>query len=102
MKVKKTIVLLPGDGIGPEVTRAAATVLRECAPEGGCGFSWRCRGGEVGCAAGGEAAGKWAAWFAQGHGAVCECASGEGAGAVAWDFSFEAGAFGRFGYRDCP
>jgi 3-isopropylmalate dehydrogenase len=33
MKVKKTIVLLPGDGIGPEVTRAAATVLRECAQE---------------------------------------------------------------------
>jgi 3-isopropylmalate dehydrogenase len=33
MKMKKTIVLLPGDGIGPEVTRAAATVLRECAHE---------------------------------------------------------------------
>jgi 3-isopropylmalate dehydrogenase len=33
MKVKKTVVLLPGDGIGPEVTRAAATVLRECAHE---------------------------------------------------------------------
>jgi 3-isopropylmalate dehydrogenase len=33
MKVKKTIMLLPGDGIGPEVTRAAATVLRECAQE---------------------------------------------------------------------
>src|SRR3984957_6525149 len=33
MQVKKTIVLLPGDGIGPEVTRAAATVLRECAQE---------------------------------------------------------------------
>ena len=31
--MKKTIVLLPGDGIGPEVTRAAATVLRECAHE---------------------------------------------------------------------
>ena len=31
--MKKTIVLLPGDGIGPEVTRAAATVLRECARE---------------------------------------------------------------------
>ncbi len=31
--MKKTIVLLPGDGIGPEVTRAAATVLRECAAE---------------------------------------------------------------------
>jgi 3-isopropylmalate dehydrogenase len=33
IKVKKTILLLPGDGIGPEVTRAAATVLRECAQE---------------------------------------------------------------------
>jgi 3-isopropylmalate dehydrogenase len=31
--MKKTIVLLPGDGIGPEVTRAAASVLRECAKE---------------------------------------------------------------------
>jgi 3-isopropylmalate dehydrogenase len=31
--MKKTIVLLPGDGIGPEVARAAATVLRECATE---------------------------------------------------------------------
>src|SRR5499427_9770842 len=31
--MKKTIVLLPGDGIGPEVTAAAATVLRACARE---------------------------------------------------------------------
>jgi 3-isopropylmalate dehydrogenase len=31
--MKKTIVLLPGDGIGPEVTRAAAAVLRECGQE---------------------------------------------------------------------
>jgi isocitrate/isopropylmalate dehydrogenase len=31
--MKKTIVLLPGDGIGPEVTRAGAAVLRECAHE---------------------------------------------------------------------
>ena len=31
--MKKTIVLLPGDGIGPEVTRAATTVLRETAHE---------------------------------------------------------------------
>jgi len=31
--MKKTIVLLPGDGIGPEVTSAAANVLRECARE---------------------------------------------------------------------
>src|ERR1700740_453544 len=33
MKLKKKIVLLPGDGIGPEVTRAAAGVLQECARE---------------------------------------------------------------------
>jgi 3-isopropylmalate dehydrogenase len=31
--MKKNIVLLPGDGIGPEVTTAAAAVLRECAHE---------------------------------------------------------------------
>lgn len=37
--MKKTIVLLPGDGIGPEVTRAAATVLRECAHEFGHEFN---------------------------------------------------------------
>lgn len=33
MKLKKKIVLLPGDGIGPEVTRAAASILQECARE---------------------------------------------------------------------
>lgn len=31
--MKKQIVFLPGDGIGPEVTKAAITVLRECAHE---------------------------------------------------------------------
>jgi 3-isopropylmalate dehydrogenase len=31
--MKKTIALLPGDGIGPEVTRASTTVLRETAHE---------------------------------------------------------------------
>jgi len=31
--MKKNIVLLPGDGIGPEVTRAAAAILRETAQE---------------------------------------------------------------------
>jgi 3-isopropylmalate dehydrogenase len=31
--MKKTIVLLPGDGIGPEVTRAATVVLRETGHE---------------------------------------------------------------------
>jgi 3-isopropylmalate dehydrogenase len=33
MKLKKKIILLPGDGIGPEVTKAAASVLQECARE---------------------------------------------------------------------
>ncbi len=33
MKLKKRIVLLPGDGIGPEVARAAAHVLQECGRE---------------------------------------------------------------------
>jgi len=36
--LKKTIVLLPGDGIGPEVTRAAAQVLTDCAREFGHRF----------------------------------------------------------------
>lgn len=36
--MKKNIVVMPGDGIGPEVTRAAATVLRECAHEFGHQF----------------------------------------------------------------
>jgi len=31
--MKKSIVLLPGDGIGPEVTAAVTNVLRECARE---------------------------------------------------------------------
>ncbi len=36
--LKKTIVLLPGDGIGPEVTRAATAILRECTHEFGHHF----------------------------------------------------------------
>jgi 3-isopropylmalate dehydrogenase len=36
--VKKTIVLLPGDGIGPEVTRAARIVLEDTAREFGHSF----------------------------------------------------------------
>jgi len=36
--LKKTIVLLPGDGIGPEVLRAGAAILRECAHEFGHQF----------------------------------------------------------------
>jgi 3-isopropylmalate dehydrogenase len=39
IKVRKTIVLLPGDGIGPEVTAAAAAVLRDCAAELGHQFA---------------------------------------------------------------
>src|ERR1700687_6310181 len=31
--MKKSIALLPGDGIGPEVTQAAAAILRESAQE---------------------------------------------------------------------
>jgi 3-isopropylmalate dehydrogenase len=36
----KKIVLLPGDGIGPEVTRVAADVLRTCAAVGGHRFDF--------------------------------------------------------------
>jgi 3-isopropylmalate dehydrogenase len=36
--VNKTIVLLPGDGIGPEVARAAVRVLEDCAAEFGHRF----------------------------------------------------------------
>jgi 3-isopropylmalate dehydrogenase len=36
----KKIVLLPGDGIGPEVTRVAADVLRTCAAHGGYRFDF--------------------------------------------------------------
>src|SRR5258705_908495 len=39
--MKKTIVLLPGDGIGPEVTRAAAAILREPAHEFNHEFEFR-------------------------------------------------------------
>lgn len=39
MKLKKTIALLPGDGIGPEVISAAAAVLRDCAAELGHEFT---------------------------------------------------------------
>jgi 3-isopropylmalate dehydrogenase len=38
MKLKKSIVFLPGDGIGPEVASAAAAVLQECAREFGHQF----------------------------------------------------------------
>ena len=38
--LKKTIVVMPGDGIGPEVTAAALTVLRECAEEFGHQFDF--------------------------------------------------------------
>jgi 3-isopropylmalate dehydrogenase len=38
--LNKTIVLLPGDGIGPEIMRAAVRVLQECATEFGHEFSF--------------------------------------------------------------
>lgn len=38
--MKKKIVSLPGDGIGPEVTRAAAAILREAANEFGHEFEF--------------------------------------------------------------
>lgn len=38
MKLEKKIVVLPGDGIGPEVARAAVAVLQECAREFGHQF----------------------------------------------------------------
>jgi 3-isopropylmalate dehydrogenase len=39
-QMKKNIVLLPGDGIGPDVTKAGAAVLRECAHEFGHQFNF--------------------------------------------------------------
>lgn len=36
----KKIVLLPGDGIGPEIMRAAVRVLKECAAQFGLGFDF--------------------------------------------------------------
>jgi 3-isopropylmalate dehydrogenase len=38
--VSKTIVVLPGDGIGPEVTDAAVAVLQTCGREFGHRFEW--------------------------------------------------------------
>ena len=38
--VSKTIVVLPGDGIGPEVTDAAVAVLQTCSREFGHRFEW--------------------------------------------------------------
>ena len=39
-KVNKTIAVLPGDGIGPEVMHAATTVLQDCATEFGHSFTF--------------------------------------------------------------
>jgi len=39
--MNKNVVLMPGDGIGPEVTKAAVTVLRECAHEFGHRFDFQ-------------------------------------------------------------
>jgi 3-isopropylmalate dehydrogenase len=41
--MKKNIVLLPGDGIGPDVAKAAVVVLRECAHEFGHQFNFHDR-----------------------------------------------------------
>src|SRR5579863_8134124 len=40
MTIQKKIVLLPGDGIGPEIMRAAVRVLKECAAEFGHRFEF--------------------------------------------------------------
>jgi len=40
-KVKKTIAVLPGDGIGPEVTNASVQVLQDCASAFGHHFEFR-------------------------------------------------------------
>ena len=40
MTLQKKIVLLPGDGIGPEIMRAAVRVLKECAKEFGHDFNF--------------------------------------------------------------
>jgi len=41
MQIRKTIALLPGDGIGPEVTRAAVQLLEDCASAFGHQFEFR-------------------------------------------------------------
>jgi 3-isopropylmalate dehydrogenase len=40
-EVRKTIAVLPGDGIGPEVTNSAVQVLRDCAASFGHRFDFR-------------------------------------------------------------
>ena len=40
MTIRKNIVLLPGDGIGPEIMRVAVRVLKECAAESGLEFDF--------------------------------------------------------------
>jgi 3-isopropylmalate dehydrogenase len=40
-EVRKTIAVLPGDGIGPEVTQAAVQLLRDCAASFGHRFEFR-------------------------------------------------------------
>ncbi|HXX44275.1 MAG TPA: 3-isopropylmalate dehydrogenase [Candidatus Acidoferrales bacterium] len=40
-RIRKTIALLPGDGIGPEVTRAAVQLLKDCASVFGHQFEFR-------------------------------------------------------------
>jgi 3-isopropylmalate dehydrogenase len=40
MTIHKKIVLLPGDGIGPEIMRAAVRILKDCAAEFGHAFDF--------------------------------------------------------------
>src|SRR5579864_9767726 len=40
-QVNKTIAVLPGDGIGPEVTNAAVSLLADCASAFGHSFEFR-------------------------------------------------------------
>jgi len=40
-QLRKTIAVLPGDGIGPEVTAAAIQVLKDCASAFGHHFEFR-------------------------------------------------------------
>ncbi|HXP69895.1 MAG TPA: isocitrate/isopropylmalate family dehydrogenase, partial [Candidatus Dormibacteraeota bacterium] len=39
--IRKTIAVLPGDGIGPEVTRASVHLLQDCAAAHGHTFEFR-------------------------------------------------------------
>src|ERR1700737_1996815 len=99
--MKKNIVLLPGDGIGPEVTKATAAVLRGCAPQGGRGFSGCGGRTEVGFVAGRTPARKRAARPAQRAGTVRKRSADQDAGTAAGNFAPEGRAARRFGPGNC-